>query len=115
MLSHCRSELKFNENAAPWAATQGAGLARERRTASNLLIRSSERRLCRRVTPVDPLQQAGQLGIGQRDHALSRRGPDETTLLEPFGIKRHADAVVLGWTAPSGISMCQGDVVARLT
>ena len=48
MLSHCRSELKFNENAAPWAATQGAGLARERRTASNLLIRSSERRLCRR-------------------------------------------------------------------
>ena len=34
------------------------------------------------------------MGIGERDHALSRRGPDETTLLEPFGIKRHADAVV---------------------
>ena len=65
MLSHCRSELKFNENAAPWAATQGAGLARERRTASNLLIRSSERRLCRR--------QRLRASLFDKDHVEVRR------------------------------------------
>src|SRR3546814_8669274 len=47
-----------------------------------------------RVAPVDPVEQAGKLRTRQRHHAVLRRGPDEAALLEPLGVKRHADPVV---------------------
>lgn len=46
------------------------------------------------VTPVDPVEQAGQLRGCQRHHSVLRRRPDKPTLLEPLGVERHANPVV---------------------
>src|SRR5207248_2036154 len=46
------------------------------------------------VAPVDPVEQASQLGAGHRHSTVHRRGPDEAPLLKPLGIERHADPVV---------------------
>src|ERR1700686_4679038 len=47
-----------------------------------------------RVPPVDPIEHIGQLRRRDSDQAIGRRWPDEATLLQPFGIERHAKAVM---------------------
>ena len=47
-----------------------------------------------RVPPIDAIEHVGELRGRDSNNAVGRRWPDETTLLQPFGIERHADAVM---------------------
>ena len=47
-----------------------------------------------RVAPVDPVEHVGQLRRADRDDAAGRRRPHKATVLQPLGIKRHANAIV---------------------
>src|SRR3977135_2826820 len=47
-----------------------------------------------RVPPVDPVEHISQLRSRDPDHAIGRRRPNEATLLQPFGVRRHAATVM---------------------
>src|SRR5579872_326766 len=47
-----------------------------------------------RVPPIDAVEHIGQLRGRDSNNAVGRRRPDETALLQPFGVERHAEAVV---------------------
>src|ERR1700693_2336707 len=47
-----------------------------------------------RVPPIDPVEHIGQLRCRDPDHAISGRRPDEAALFQPFGVERHAKAVM---------------------
>src|ERR1700677_2037149 len=46
------------------------------------------------VPPIDAVEHVSELRSRDPDHAIGRRRPDETALLQPFGVERHAEAVM---------------------
>src|SRR5580700_726658 len=47
-----------------------------------------------RVPPIDPVEHVSELRRRDSNYAISRRRPDESALLQPLGVQRHAEAVV---------------------
>jgi hypothetical protein len=47
-----------------------------------------------RVPPIDPFEHLAELSGGDGDGAIRWRGPDEPAAFEPFGVKRHTNAVM---------------------
>src|SRR6516162_6054737 len=47
-----------------------------------------------RIASVNAVKHIGQLRCTNRDHSVGRRRPDEPATLQPFGIERHANAVM---------------------
>ena len=47
-----------------------------------------------RVPPINSVEHVGKLRGRDRQHTVARRRPDEAALLQPFGVERHAAAVM---------------------
>jgi hypothetical protein len=47
------------------------------------------------VPPIDSVEHVGELRAGDLQATIGWRGPDKAASLQPLGVERHADPVVL--------------------
>ena len=46
------------------------------------------------MSPINTLEHIGELRRCDHNYAIGRKGPNELTTLQPFGVKRHAQSVM---------------------